>query len=51
MMDSNTAGHKLCEQLNLWQVSVNFVKSLKLLLNELFYYAFSIAISEIDLSI
>ncbi len=50
-MDSNTSGHKLCKQLNLWQVSVYFVKPLKLLLDKLLNYTFSVAIGEIDLSV
>ena len=47
MMDANTPNEKFGHGLDLWEVPINFIKSLQLLLDELLYQALSIAVCEV----
>ena len=47
MMNADTPNEKLGDSLDLWEVSINFIESLQLLLDELLYQALSIAVCEV----
>lgn len=47
-MDADSSWHQLSHRLDLRQISIDFIETLELLLDELFNQAFSIAISEVN---
>ena len=47
-MDTDTSNEKFSDSLDLRQVSVNFIKSLKLLLDELLYQSLCITICKVS---
>ena len=51
MMNADTSRHELGQELDLWEVSVDFIQSLYFLLDELLDQALRVAVCEVDLGV